>query len=61
MIKRWDLLLRAMVLLIMMAPGTTAAEEEHEGHEGVHGHQHRLEIFLGNIPMMRMKMGSLLG
>ena len=48
MIKRWNFLLIAIVLLIMMAPGTTAAEEEHEGHEGVHGHQHRLELFLGN-------------
>ena len=48
MIKSWDLLLSAVVLLIMMAPGTTPAEEEHEGHEGIHGHQHRLELFLGN-------------
>ena len=48
MTKRWGLLLPAIVLLIMMAPGATAAEEEHEGREGVHGHQHRLELFIGN-------------
>ncbi len=48
MIKRWGFLLPAIVLLIMMAPGTTAAEEEHEGHEGVRGYKHRLELGLGN-------------
>ena len=47
MIKRWDLLLPAIVLLIMMAPGTAPAEEEHEG--AAHSfHRHHAALFIGN-------------
>lgn len=47
MIKRWDLLLPAIVLLIIMAPGTAPAEEEHEG--AAHSfHRHHAALFIGN-------------
>ena len=47
MIKRWDLLLPAIVLLIMMAPGTAPAEEAHEG--AAHSfHRHHAALFIGN-------------
>lgn len=47
MIKRWDFLLPALVLLIMMAPGTAPAEEAHEG--AAHSfHRHHAALFIGN-------------
>ena len=47
MIKRWDFLLIAIVLLIMTAPGTAPAEEEHEG--AAHSfHRHHAALFIGN-------------
>ena len=47
MIKTWDLLLPAITLLIFMAPGTTPAEEDHEG--AAHSfHRHHAALFIGN-------------